>query len=435
MRRTIIFTFILMLLAAGRMDAQTNVFTYQGRLNDGAIAATGVYDLEFRLFTTVSPTGQIGPLISLDNVQVTNGVFTVQLFFGAGAFPGAARELEISVRGGAETGAFTVLAPRQPLTSSPYAIKASNAATADTAVNSQNLGGTPANQFVQTSDIRLADARSPTAGSANYIQNTEVRQTTSNFNVSGTGTAHIFSAGTQFNIGSERVLGVGQGNTFVGTATSGQFNAFFGSNAGLDNTSGFGNSFFGSIAGLKNTTGNSNSFFGRTTGNNNTTGSSNSFFGQSAEVAVNNLNFATAIGSEAVVSNSNSIVLGRPAGSDAVRIPRPVLIDGSLVVRTLGSVGSTPLCLNAADRISPCAAAALTEIANRVLLDPDPKIANAAKELQTRIENQEVQLKQQLEKALIQQSRINNLQEQIEILQAAVCAANPQLAACQNHLR
>lgn len=73
---------------------------------------------------------QSGSTLAPTNVAVSNGVFTVSLDFGAVAFPGANRWLEISVRvaGG---GAFTTLTPRQPLTSTPYAIKSLNAAAAD----------------------------------------------------------------------------------------------------------------------------------------------------------------------------------------------------------------------------------------------------------------------------------------------------------------
>lgn len=37
-----------------------------------------------------------------------------------------------------------------------------------------------------------------------------------------------------------------------------------------------------------------------------------------------------------------------------MRIPGPVVINGSLVVGTLGSAGSTSICLNVANRIAPC---------------------------------------------------------------------------------
>ena len=47
-------------------------------------------------------------------------LFTVQLDFGP-VFDGRQFYLEIGVRPGAETGAYTALIPRQPITGAPYA--------------------------------------------------------------------------------------------------------------------------------------------------------------------------------------------------------------------------------------------------------------------------------------------------------------------------
>jgi hypothetical protein len=111
---------------------QTSSFTYQGKLVDNTFPANGTYQMQFSLHSAVAGTGnQIGSTITNDSVTVTNGVFTVQLDFAApNAFDGSARWLEIAVRRSSPD-PFTVLIPRQPLTSSPYAIKASASATAD----------------------------------------------------------------------------------------------------------------------------------------------------------------------------------------------------------------------------------------------------------------------------------------------------------------
>ena len=71
---------------------------------------------------------------------MSNGLFTVTLDFGAGVFDGNERWLEIGVRtnGG---GGFNALTPRQPITSSPYAIQSLNAATA-TSADSANSAAT-----------------------------------------------------------------------------------------------------------------------------------------------------------------------------------------------------------------------------------------------------------------------------------------------------
>jgi len=85
------------------------------------------------IFSSSSTTGgaQQGLTITLDDVPVINGIFTVSLDFGLAVFTGANRFLEVSVRVGAESGAYTTLAPRQPVASTPYAIKSLNAAAAE----------------------------------------------------------------------------------------------------------------------------------------------------------------------------------------------------------------------------------------------------------------------------------------------------------------
>src|SRR5215212_4855389 len=116
-------------------ESQTTAFTYQGRLSDAGSPANGQYDLEFKLFDNgvVGDGVQYGTTFTLEDVQVTNGVFTVQLDFGPEVFSGADRFLEIGVRAGASTGAFTTLSPRQQITSTPYAVRSISASTADTA--------------------------------------------------------------------------------------------------------------------------------------------------------------------------------------------------------------------------------------------------------------------------------------------------------------
>lgn len=103
--------------------AQTTAFTYQGRLNEGANSANGLYDLRFAIFDAASGGAQQGNALINSATGVTNGLFTVALDFGASVFDGSARWLEISVRTNGN-GAFTNLAPRQPMTSTPYAVRA-----------------------------------------------------------------------------------------------------------------------------------------------------------------------------------------------------------------------------------------------------------------------------------------------------------------------
>jgi hypothetical protein len=103
-------------------------FTYQGRLTDGGAPATGNYDLEVKLFDAGTAGTQVGSTVTLTNVMVSNGLFTASLDFGA-VFGGSQHFLEIGVRPGGSSGAFTVLVPRQELTPVPNAAFASNATT------------------------------------------------------------------------------------------------------------------------------------------------------------------------------------------------------------------------------------------------------------------------------------------------------------------
>lgn len=85
---------------------------------------TGLQDFEFRLFNAAAGGAQQGATIPVADWGVTNGLFTVPLDFGAAAFPGADRWLQIAVRAGANTGSYTTLSPRQQITSTPYAVTA-----------------------------------------------------------------------------------------------------------------------------------------------------------------------------------------------------------------------------------------------------------------------------------------------------------------------
>ncbi len=98
-------------------------FTYQGHLIDGGSPANGPYDFEFRLYAAPVGGAPVSAISAVkDDVPVTNGLFAVELDFGGGVFTGEARFLEISVRLGSGTGAYTILSPRQALTAAPYAL-------------------------------------------------------------------------------------------------------------------------------------------------------------------------------------------------------------------------------------------------------------------------------------------------------------------------
>src|SRR5688572_23903588 len=92
------FLLLAVLSLSGFAHAQGTAIGYQGRLNDGARPATGLYDFTFKVFDVEAGGGALAGTVVRNAVPVTNGVFSVSLDFGAGVFAGAARWLEISVR-------------------------------------------------------------------------------------------------------------------------------------------------------------------------------------------------------------------------------------------------------------------------------------------------------------------------------------------------
>lgn len=96
-----------------------SAFTYQGRLLDARAPANGNYDFQFRLHDSLTGSTETRRPVILSAVPVSNGVFTVELDFGAGAFSTNALWLAIGVRPGNSTNAFEFLPVRQPLTAVP----------------------------------------------------------------------------------------------------------------------------------------------------------------------------------------------------------------------------------------------------------------------------------------------------------------------------
>lgn len=103
-------------------DDMGAAFTYQGRLLSGSSPASGVYDFKFSLY---DDAGSISETLlnykEFDDITVTNGLFMVDVDFGARYFLGFSRWLEIGVRPGASSGSYTTLSPRQQINPTPYA--------------------------------------------------------------------------------------------------------------------------------------------------------------------------------------------------------------------------------------------------------------------------------------------------------------------------
>ena len=121
-RRTSFLAGLLIAVSGGAQLAlaQSTAFTYQGRLKDAGSPVSGAYDMVFRLFDAASGGNQVGADYPVAGAVVSDGLFTTSVDFGAGVFDGPPRWLEIEVNA-------EVLSPRQPVTSTPYALRAVDA--------------------------------------------------------------------------------------------------------------------------------------------------------------------------------------------------------------------------------------------------------------------------------------------------------------------
>ncbi|MCX5636349.1 MAG: hypothetical protein NTX52_01475, partial [Planctomycetota bacterium] len=190
-------------------------FTYQVRLIDANSAADGLYDLQFKLYDANVAGAQKGSTINVNDLDVIDGYFTVEVDFGSDVFNGDARWLQIGIRPGElnDPNKYTILRPRQEVTPTPYALH--------------------------------------TYGLSVIADNIFVGQ--------GAGVSNTIGAGNTFSgYQAGRSNSEGSSNTFLGNMaghsnTIGYCNTFLGSNAGGRNTTGSGNVFIGNEAGSKET--------------------------------------------------------------------------------------------------------------------------------------------------------------------------------------
>ena len=127
-RWTFVWIVGLALLAGVNYSAAqgTTSFTYQGQLRDGGTNANGTYTMTFKLYDALTSGGQIASTVT-SNLALANGLFSVSLDFGASAFNGSPRWLDITAQTG--TNVPETLTPRVQMLPAPYALYTAVAAT------------------------------------------------------------------------------------------------------------------------------------------------------------------------------------------------------------------------------------------------------------------------------------------------------------------
>ena len=180
--------------------AQGTAFTYQGRLNDNGGMANGSYDLRFAIYDAATNGVQQGNTLTNLATPVSNGVFTVALNFG-NQFNGADRWLEIGARVNG-TGAFALLSPRQPITATPYAMRAAAAGSVSGSFSGDVTGTQSATTVSTVGGVSAANVASgvnaANAATAANIPNTIVKRDASGNISAGTITANTISAANVF---------------------------------------------------------------------------------------------------------------------------------------------------------------------------------------------------------------------------------------------
>lgn len=157
--KKILLVYLLLTFCGFTAFAQTTAFYFQGRLNDGASPANGHYDLQFKLFDSITGGTQISSIMDRPNLVLVNGVFSTTLDFGASAFIAGDRFVEISVRPNGSPNAYIVLGARQQLLAVPYSVRAfltdnaTFAQTAQNAVNANALGTFPAANYARLNTL------------------------------------------------------------------------------------------------------------------------------------------------------------------------------------------------------------------------------------------------------------------------------------------
>jgi len=178
--------FILLVVSCITMAAPVGSrFSYQGQLKDNGSPANGLYDMRFKIYSVLSGSVELG-VLEIDDVEVSNGSFNVELDFGDALFNGDELYLEIGVTEANFPGYF-VLSPRQRINAIPYAIQAEFTEN-DTSPWESTSGGIGYN-----GNVKIGNITDP--GGAKLLINADAGQGALQIKVGGDIKMSIYSTG------------------------------------------------------------------------------------------------------------------------------------------------------------------------------------------------------------------------------------------------
>jgi hypothetical protein len=149
-----ILAFFLLLVDFQISANPGTAFTYQGRLADGTTPIETAVDLRFNLYDAETSGTQVGSSLEFLNAAYDGGIVQLDLDFGAGAFNGDPRWLEIKLANPAGN-AYTTLTPRIQILPTPYSMYADTAGSVEGGVDDADADPTNELQDLSFSDGRL----------------------------------------------------------------------------------------------------------------------------------------------------------------------------------------------------------------------------------------------------------------------------------------
>ena len=236
--KTLVCALLGLCLAGEVVNAQPTNITYQGRLTDAGTLASTNYSMVFYVYDAAEGGSIVAGPTTNALVTTSNGLFTTLVNVGPLAFVyGYDRWIEIGVRPYGDTNAFTILSPRQYVSSAPYALRSLNSGFATTAGTASALSGSiPGTSITSTvPDVRL----STNVAFLNTNLTFKGSLTATQFIGNGLGLTNIPISGVKGTLPdsqlSANVALLGGNATFNGTVTATNFS---GLGAGLTNVPG-----------------------------------------------------------------------------------------------------------------------------------------------------------------------------------------------------